>query len=226
MKQRIFLGFLFLFIFFSVQAEIGVLVGARAGMNMAHWRKYSAPVSYKKAMVLGSDIAPQLRIDFNKFIGVQVELEFAQKGQAWKQRLDSAKYYGKTVMNYIQFPILAAAHFGNEKYRGVILLGPYLAYWTGGFTQTSTHIDNTTRQESNTKHVFSANDNRLDVGITSGLAADFKLGNGWLEVAVRHNAGLLGIAKKSASLPKLYNCNMAFSVGYFFDVIANRKIKE
>lgn len=226
MRNTVFLSLLLLFSIYKTQAEIGVLIGARAGMNMAHLRKYSPPANYKKAMLLGSDMAAQIRIDFNKYIGLQTEIEFSQKGQAWKMKQDSAKYYAKTVINYIQFPILAAAHFGNEKYRGVILLGPYISYWSGGYTQSSTHIDNTTQSERDAKHTYTTDDNRLDVGIVSGIGADFKLGNGWLEIAIRHNAGFLPTVKKSSALPKLYNCNMSFSLGYYFDVISNRKIKE
>ena len=58
-------------------AEVGVLAGARAGMNIAHLRKFETPAGFKNSVNLGSDIAAMLRIDFNKFIGFQAEIEFS-----------------------------------------------------------------------------------------------------------------------------------------------------
>lgn len=199
-------------------AEVGVLAGARAGMNIAHLRKFETPAGFKKNVNLGSDIAAMLRIDFNKFIGFQAEIEFSQKGQAWKASVDSAKYYNKQVLNYIQIPLLAVARFGNDKVKAVIQLGPYLAYWAGGYTQTSTQVDKTSRESTNTKYLFTKNDNRLDVGITSGLGVNVKVGKGWIEVLARHNAGFLSTAKKNSGLPNAYNCNFSLSLGYLYTI--------
>lgn len=207
-----------LFMFFSSKAEVGVSVGARAGFNIAHLRKFTAPDLYKKRIMLGSDIAGVLRIDFNKYIGIQAEIEFTQKGQAWKRSQDSAKYVAKQVANYIQFPLLAAARFGNEKVRGVFLLGPYFAYWTGGYSQNSVSVDRQTRNEDHTKYVFTKNDMRFDVGLTSGAGADFKVGKGWIELMARHNLGLLSTTTKDSGLPKLYNCNFSLSLGYRYNI--------
>ena len=79
------------FIFIStLKAEIGVLAGARAGFTIAHLRKFEPITDYKKSVKLGSDIAGVLRLDFNKYISLQTEVEFIQKGQAWKMKQDSA----------------------------------------------------------------------------------------------------------------------------------------
>ena len=208
-----FVSFLLLL---SARAEVGVSVGARAGFNISHTRKYTPPDMYKKRVVLGSDLAAILRIDFNKHIGIQTEIEFTQKGQAWKRSQDSAKYVGKIVANYIQFPILAVARVGNDKVKGVFFLGPYFAYWAGGYFQNSTTIDRQTRHEDHSKYVFTKNDMRFDVGLTTGAGADIKVGKGWIEVMARHNLGLLSITKKNSGLPKMYNCNFSLSVGYIF----------
>ncbi|MDB5225822.1 MAG: hypothetical protein JWN78_15 [Bacteroidota bacterium] len=215
-QTALFLLALILILF--AKAEVGVLAGARAGFTLTHIRKFSPPPGFSKRIGLGSDIAGVLRIDFNKFIGIQTEIEFIQKGQAWKLKTDSAKYVGKLVANYVQFPLLAVGRIGNEKIKGLLFLGPYFAYWTGGYYQNSTTIDKQTKHEDNEKYLFTKNDMRFDVGLTTGLGADFKIGKGWIELAARHNLGLLSMTKKNSCLPKVYNCNFSLSVGYIYTI--------
>jgi hypothetical protein len=167
---------------------------------------------------MGSDIAGVLRLNFNKYVGLQLELEFTQKGQAWSHSLDSLKYYGKFVSNYIQFPLLAVGAYGNEKVKGVLLLGPYFAYWTGGYLQNSIQIDNQTRYEDHQKFEFTPNEVRFDVGLTTGIGADFKVGKGNIELMSRYNIGFLSTAKKNQGLKDLYNSNFSLSLGYRYSI--------
>lgn len=203
---------------FTAKAEVGVSVGARAGFNIAHLRKFTPPDLYKKRVTLGSDLAAVLRIDFNKYIGLQTEVEFTQKGQAWKRSLDSAKYVSKMVLNYIQFPVLAVAKVGNQKIKGVFYLGPYFAYWAGGYDQSAVSVDKQSKNATTNKYNFTKDDMRFDVGLITGAGADFKVGKGWIEVSARHNLGLLSIAKKNSGLPKMYNCNFNLSVAYLYTI--------
>lgn len=213
---------LFVFVCFSttmfINAEVGVSAGARAGFNISSLRKYEVPTDFKKRVVLGSDIAGVLRIDFNKFISLQTEIEFTQKGQGWKRTQDSAKYSGKLVVNYVQFPILAVGRFGNDKVKGIVQLGPYVSYWTGGYTQNSVTIDKQSKNAATSKYVFSKNDMRVDVGLVAGAGADIKVGKGWIEVAARYNVGFLNLAKKNSGLPKSYNSSLSLSVGYLYTI--------
>lgn len=202
----------------SIRAEVGVLVGARAGFNVAHLRKFSPPDLYKKRINFGSDLAAVLRIDFNKYIGFQTEIEFTQKGQGWKRTQDSAKYTSKLVANYVQFPFLAVARVGSEKIKGIFLLGPYFSYWTGGYNQSSVSVDKQSRNSSTEKYVFSKNDMRFDVGLVTGAGAAFKVGKGWIEVSARHNLGFLSTTKKNSGLTKTYNCNFNLSLGYLYTI--------
>lgn len=218
MMRNFFLFLLISITIFSAKAEVGVAVGGRAGFNITNLRKFSAPETFKKRVSLGSDIAAVLRIDFNKYISLQTEIEFTQKGQAWKRREDTAKYFSKIVLNYIQFPILAVGRFGNDKVKGIVQLGPYLGYWAGGYTQNSVAIDKVTRSATTDKYLFTKNDMRLDVGLVAGVGADVKVGKGWIEVGARYNVGFLSISKKNSGLPKLYNSNFSLSVGYLYTI--------
>lgn len=218
MLRKFFFLFLITILFSTVKAEVGVAAGARAGFNIAHLRKFSAPEFYKKRIVLGSDIAAMLRIDFNKYISLQTEIEFTQKGQAWKRSEDSARYLSKFVANYIQFPILAAARVGTEKYKATFYFGPYFAYWAGGYNQSSVSVDKQSRDASTNKYIFTKDDNRFDVGLVTGIGGDFKLGKGWLQVSARHNLGFMSMAKKNTTLPNLYNCNFSLTLGYLYTI--------
>lgn len=217
--QRTIIYFFICFIaFLPVKAEVGVSVGARAGFNVAHLIKFTAPDLYKKRIILGSDIAAVLRIDFNKHFGLQTEVEFTQKGQAWYRTQDSAKYATKMVLNYIQFPVLAVGRVGKDKIKGVFFLGPYFAYWAGGYSQSSVSVDKEAKGTNTDRYVFTKNDMRFDVGLTTGAGADFKVGKGWIELVARYNVGLLSTTKLNSGLPKMYNSNFALSVGYLYTI--------
>lgn len=217
--NRYWILFLFL-LFFSttIHAEIGVAAGARAGFNISSLRKYNAPFNFKKRVNLGSDIAGVLRLDFNKYISLQTEIEFTQKGQGWKMSEDSLKYSGKQVINYVQFPILAIGRFGNDKIKGIIQFGPYVSYWTGGYVQNSVSIDKQSRNSTTMKHTFVENDRRVDAGLVVGAGADFKVGKGWIELALRYDAGFIGLSKKSTIAPKTFNSNFGISISYLYSI--------
>lgn len=203
---------------FTASAEVGVSAGVRAGFNIAHLRKFSPPEGYDKKVLLGSDIAGVLRIDFNKNFGLQTEIEFTQKGQGWKQTIDSAKFTAKQVLNYLQFPVLAVARVGNEKIKGVFYLGPYFSYWSGGYYQDAVSVDKQSENSNTEKYIFNSDDMRFDVGLTTGAGANFKVGKGWIELTARHNLGFLSISKKDSAIPDLFNCNFNLSVGYLYTI--------
>lgn len=216
--RKLIFSFLFFAITIHVLAEVGVTVGARAGFNIAHLRKYTPPDMYAKRVIMGADLAAVLRIDFSKNFGIQTEVEFTQKGQGWKRTQDSAHYTGKRIANYVQFPILAVGRVGTEKYKAVFLLGPYFAYWTGGYTQQSVSVDHQSLNAQTVKYDFTKNDNRFDVGLVTAAGADFKVGKGWIELMARHNLGFLSTAKKNSGLPNTYHCNFSLSLGYRYTI--------
>lgn len=209
---------LFITVVFIAKAEVGVEVGAKAGFNIAHLRKFSAPENYKKRVTVGSDIGAVLRINVHKNFAVQTGIEFTQKGQAWKRTIDSAKIVNKQVLNYIQFPVLAVGKVGSEKVKGVFMLGPYFAYWAGGYTQEAVSVEKMTRNESHEKYLFSKNDRRFDVGLVTGAGVNVKVGKGWIEVMARHQLGFMSIASKKSVAPNLFNCNFNLSVGYLYTI--------
>jgi hypothetical protein len=209
----------FILFFCTVQiglAKIEVNVGGKAGMNLAHIRKIENPDGFKNKINLGSNFGGIIRLNFNKNIGVQTEILFTQKGQRWLSKNDSTKNYIRFVNNYIEVPLLAVASFGSEKTKAIIYLGTYFGYWAGAYTQTSTQEEKRTIAKSNNEYTFSNFDNRFDAGIASGVGVNFKLGKGYLELAARHNLGLVN--RTTDKNFKQYNCNFNFSIAYLFKV--------
>lgn len=196
-------------------AKVEVSAGGRVGFNIAHIRKIDVPTGYKKKINLGSNFGGTLRLNFNDFIGIQTEILFAQKGQQFFQKTDSTKQYKRFVNNFIEVPILAVVRFGSEKVKFVGFAGPYLAYWSGAYTQESLHSEKMTQKTKSNDYKFLKSDSRFDMGIATGIGADIKVGNGWLEIAARHDLGLMSRTKSS---PKNFNCNFNLSIGYLFTI--------
>lgn len=214
MKKYVLVVLLF-FCFHAVFAELEFNVGGKVGVNLSHIRKMDAAPGFKSKINLGSNFGGIFRVNFNKIIGIQTEVSFAQKGQRWFKQEDSAKYYNRLVNNYIEIPVLAVVRFGSEKVKFVGYLGTYLAYWSGAYTQNSIQLDKMTDKAENANYVFTKNDRRFDMGLSTGIGVDFRVGKGWLELMARHSLGLLNRYK--ASSLKSYNCNFNISIAYLFD---------
>lgn len=215
--------FLLLFILFTgslpvLFAKVDVLAGARVGMNLAHIRKLAEPEGYSKKIMLGSNFGGLVRVKFNKVFGLQTEILFSQKGQRWTQDLDSLDNYKKLVSNYIEFPLIGVARVGGEKIKAVFYLGAYFAYWSGGYYQNSSQQDNQTIASDNTDYPFSSGDQRFDAGIASGVGMDIKAGPGLVEIAVRHDFGLVDRSKIDEEHTKTYNCGLFFSAAYIIKI--------
>jgi hypothetical protein len=214
--KRHFLVLWLMMICGAALAEISVSAGGRVGLNLAHIRKTAVPEHYKKKIILGSNFGGTLRVNINEHIGVQAEILFSQKGQRWTNKTDTAQYYIRFVNNYVEFPALAVVRFGSDKVKFTGFAGVYLAYWSGAYTQENARTEKMTLNDHTTDYVFSKKDRRMDWGLSTGVGVNFKVGNGWLEVAARHNLGL--ISRELNSSGKTYNCNFNLSVGYLFDL--------
>ncbi|MCB9033475.1 MAG: PorT family protein [Chitinophagales bacterium] len=209
--------FLFFFVFscfLATYAQTNFYLGGKAGFNIAHIRKIENPTGFDNKINLGSNVGFIFRVDVHKNIAVQAGWNFSQKGQRWKNKTDTIQYYQKFSLNYMEFPLLGVAKFGNEKFKALIYLGTYFGYWTGVSIQYSQTLDKRTIYKYNEDYSLSSNTKRFDMGIASGIGLNIKAGNGWLDIAVRHNAGMISILKND----KLYNCNMNISFGYIYNV--------
>jgi hypothetical protein len=201
----------------SAFSKIQVSAGARAGLNLAHMRKMDPSNGYKKKLKLGSDFGGLVRVGFGDHFGVQAEVLFSQKGQRWRKTEDSLKYHEQWVANYVEFPVLGVARFGSEKIKAVIYVGAYLGYWTGGYFQASVQQDKQTILSEHTDTDFS-NLRRFDAGLATGAGVEIKAGPGVLEIAVRHDLGLVDRFKKDYPHTKIYNCNLFISAAYIIPI--------
>lgn len=62
----------------------------------------------------------------HKCCALQVELGYIQRG--WREYSQSGGFDYTRTLHYIQLPLLAHVHFGNEHFRGFFNLGPEIGY--------------------------------------------------------------------------------------------------
>ncbi|MEZ5054223.1 MAG: hypothetical protein R2807_05575 [Chitinophagales bacterium] len=58
----------------------------------------------------------------------------------------------------------------------------------------------------------------MDAGLVVGAGTDIKVGKGWIELALRYNAGFVSSNKKSTLVPKMYHSNVSISFGYLYTI--------
>ncbi len=162
-------------------------VGINGGMNYA---MVTLSPSVKQGGQMGINGGITARYISEKYFamicGLQMEINFSQRG--WKEALDEDQTgdpYFRT-MNYIEVPFLAHLAFGRERgVRFFLNLGPEVAFLlseketTKDFTPVST-----------TEQYGKLADNRFDYGITGGAGLEIRTGAGNFLLEGRYYFGL------------------------------------
>jgi len=130
----------------------------------------------------------------DKHAGVQVELNYSQRG--WVENdttgVDDLKYNNQ--MDYLELPILSHVNIGGGKLRGVFNLGPYLGYALNR-SITTENVDRGTSESS--KYSFDTEkDNRFDFGLMVGAGMEYRFNFGKLTAEARYTFGFGDINKE------------------------------
>jgi hypothetical protein len=130
----------------------------------------------------------------DKHAGVQIELNYSQRG--WVENdttgVDDLKY--KNQMDYLELPILSHVNIGGGKLRGVFNLGPYLGYALNR-SITTENVDRGTSESS--KYSFDTDkDNRFDFGLMVGAGMEYRFNFGKLTAEARYTFGFGDINKE------------------------------
>lgn len=141
----------------------------------------------------------QFRMVSEKFCGIKIELNYAQKG--FKDK------YGHRRLDYIELPFMTHITFGQRLFRFFIDLGPQIAYL---IQDNSIGIDIQ-------QHSLPAK-NRFDYGIVGGLGFEFNTKTGIYTVDARYNFWLNNVFGNSASeyFKSSTNQNITLSLAYLF----------
>lgn len=131
-----------------------------------------------------------------KHAGVQFEFNYSQRGWIENDTTGANNIKYKNKMDYLELPILTHINIGGGKFRGILNLGPYMAY---ALNRSITISDLNTGVEESMNYTFDNDlDNRLDFGLLAGGGFEFRSSFGKFAVEARYTIGLGDINKQKA----------------------------
>ena len=141
----------------------------------------------------------QFRMVSEKYVGLKLELNYAQKG--FKDT------YGHRRLDYVELPFMTHITFGQRLFRFFIDLGPEIAYLIR---------DNSIAADVQ-QHALPVK-NRFDYGIVGGLGFEFNTRTGIYTIDARYHFGLNNVMGNSASeyFKSSTNQNITLSIAYLF----------
>jgi hypothetical protein len=162
-------------------------IGINGGLNMSQVEfSPSIKQTNKNGMVLGVTGRYMSEKYFNMLCGIQVELNYSQRG--WNEKIEdgSENTYSRT-MNYLEVPLLAHLAFGKDAIdSGVqffLNLGPQFAFFLSEKENMSDNWDPSYRPNGVVQQYGKMVENKFDYGIVGGggLELSTKVGHFLLE---------------------------------------------
>lgn len=226
--------FLFLFLVSSMSAQI--LLGGRAGINVASFQWDKATIdddgTTTSAVVL-PHVSFVTLFQVSDFFGVQTELTFLQKGAKTnfhcepctvtdannqQVQLKEGDVDRKYVSSYIELPILAKIKIGSDAVAFNAFTGPSFAYalsGRGAYSQTTTDAaDKETSTSDEEKLKFGKDYSRFDAGIIVGLGVQIGAGPGFFTTDFRYNIGLTSVVANAKLNETIKNRAFQIGLGY------------
>jgi hypothetical protein len=180
------------FAIMPMMAQLGevrnnLAIGINGGLNMSQVEfSPSIKQTNKNGMVLGVTGRYMSEKYFNMLCGIQVELNYSQRG--WNEKIEdgSENTYSRT-MNYLEVPLLAHLAFGKDAIdSGVqffLNLGPQFAFFLSEKENMSDNWDPSYRPNGVVQQYGKMVENKFDYGIVGGggLELSTKVGHFLLE---------------------------------------------
>ncbi len=147
-------------------------VGASFGMNFS--TVSFNPKVYTK-MKQGYNAGLALRWNTEKNLGLQAELNFSRQG--WDEMFEDYPTYKYTrTINYVEIPFLSHIHFGSERFRFYVNLGPKIGFAIGEKTETNPDETNM-NAGANEQHDMDVQ-KKFDWGLCGGPGIELRTGIG------------------------------------------------
>ena len=174
-----------------------------------------SPVSVQQKMNIGKTFGLSYRYIEERYFGVQIELLYTDRG--WSDELKnfpSFNNYSRTL-SYIELPILSHIHFGNQRVRGFVNLGPKFGYFLNEKVETNI---NEPLPGYDTEHQTLPISKKLDYGITGGAGIELKFGKNAFAIEGRYYFGLGDIFpnEKGNTFETSSNQHISVAATYFF----------
>ena len=135
-----------------------------------------------QSMRSGSTFGFTGRMNMGKYMGLQLELNYAQQG--WKEKyedengkqLNEFKY--NRLLNYVQLPFHMRVQFmlAGDNVKGFILAGPQIGYMIG--ESTKENLNGATPGRVNVQHDMPV-ENRFEWGLSGGIGIELRTRAGY-----------------------------------------------
>ena len=220
----------------SVFSQVDVLIGGRAGMNVASYR-WGTEIRNSKTILGKSVIGPMVSftavIKVAPWFGIQAEAGYTQRGgklvfdqdnfttaDAKGQQVTYKLYHQELIFktNYIDVPVLARFQIGSDNFAFIGKLGPTFSIGLNGTSQNS--IDATNAQDvqeiqsKTTKLNFDKDFSRFDIGATVAIGTEIKAGPGAVIFDLRYILGINDATKAKKIDDRVKNRGFEIGAGY------------
>lgn len=207
------------------QAQIEV--GLKAGVNLAN--QTSDIDGYDTDGATGLYLGVPVRINVTENLVIQPEIAFMQKGASQNFELDvfgfKTETDAKSILNYIEIPIMAQYILGDGDIRPYVQAGPSIGIGMGTKTtgeSTTTYEDPFTGQTvtettdlDDSGSFEDAGLSAIDFGVGVGAGAIMEVGPGNLSLNILYNLGLANILDPDTSPDNsLNNRGLGVNVGF------------
>ena len=137
-------------------------------------------------MLMGFGGGASLRWITEKHLGLQVELNYTQKG--WSEMYEETPqfFYDRTI-NYLEMPLMTHIYFGKKNFRFIFNLGPKIAFMLNETTRDNLNGERPNKE--NTQHGMPV-ENRFDWGLCGGPGIELRTGIGSFVLEGRYYFGL------------------------------------
>lgn len=155
-----------------------IRIGGKAGMTLS---QMSFSPTVKQKMASGIIAGATFTYAEEKLFGLRAELCVEQRG--WKEDYgeQSGQFSYERKLTYIQLPLLTQISFGSAKFKGIVTLGPEVAYMIGDSKSANFDYNNigsltdypvvNRMNEQLTMEVA----RKFDYGISAGLGMEWRI---------------------------------------------------
>jgi hypothetical protein len=200
-------------------------VGINGGLNMSQVEfSPSIKQTNKNGMVLGVTARYMSEKYFNMLCGIQVELNYSQRG--WNEKIEdgSENTYSRT-MNYLEVPFLAHLAFGKDAIDSgaqfFLNLGPQFAFFLNEKENMSDNWDPFYRPNGVVQQYGKMVENKFDYGIVGGGGIELSTKVGHFLLEGRYYLGLSDFYKstKKDEFGRSGHSFIGVRLTYLYDII-------
>ncbi|MDR2916206.1 MAG: PorT family protein [Tannerella sp.] len=201
MKLKPYVILLFLGIASVIKAQIIVTTPYEFSIGVSGGTTFSS-IDFRpkvtQSMLMGTTFGLTGRMTMGKYVGIQVELNYAQQG--WKEKFESddqaqteegtteeledlSKYKYNRRLSYIQLPFYTRVQFGKNNVKGFINAGPQIGYMIS--ESTDENLNGETPGKINEQHSMPV-EKKFEWGISGGAGIEIRTGIGYFLLEGRY----------------------------------------